>query len=151
MAMPRKEVEIFQPALMDSYKIAGGYAKKWTSDVTVGNPDLVCALPFPGQHLVEVKHRPEFTPKSPGCANQLTLKQQSECRKHIEGGGMVFAALFISSSKTLGSYMGLFSPIEPKWEFNTVTWFPYVRGAKYDIETAVLEATTQYYSNNKGA
>lgn len=138
--MKRDELK-FQDHIIDSYALCGGYAKKWASDVTVGNPDLVCAHPSVRQHLMEIKHRPsltEFDTKT--WDNQLGTKQVVEARRHIQAGGIAFAALVIGSSDALRSKIGLFHPLDDTWDPRRARWVPYRPGNKYDISLLMMDA-----------
>jgi hypothetical protein len=140
-ALLRKQELIFQNHLIDSYKAQGGYAKKWASDLMVGNPDLICAFPGIGQHLVEVKHRPQFSPyDGNGWKNQLEPKQIYECKRHIEGGGAVLAGVIIGSVSALNSFLCFFDPREPVWTLREMLIAKYVPGQGYRLDGVLNNA-----------
>lgn len=138
--MSRHELA-FQSHIIDSYKLAGGYAQKWASEFQAGKPDLVCCLPGLGVHLLEVKHIPEFGPngKIVLVKNQLTEKQQQECRRYRDAGGQVWAAVVGMSSYARNSQLALFDHQQDIWAASDAYWIEYELGKKFDMR-ALLRA-----------
>lgn len=107
--MGRKELR-FQSHIIDSYKNWNGYGRKWSSEWTVGVPDLVLSLPLFGGHLAEVKHRPTWD-FGKIYKNPLTDKQQEDCEAYHEAQCNVLGMVIIGSDKALGSGLALFHPV----------------------------------------
>lgn len=142
--IPTKQRELsFQRRIMDSYDKAGGYARKWASDVQAGVPDLVASLPMlsVGCHLAEVKHRPQWSidklPRN-DVKNCLTSLQMDVCGRFVHGGALVVAMLVVGGGgRGASSHLGLFDPRADKWDLKGATWYPYVAGEGYDVTSAV--------------
>lgn len=129
MTDPRKELK-FQDHIIDSYKMAGGHARKWATDLQVGMPDLICSLLGYGCHLVEVKHRPSWK-VGITYANPLTEKQKFECGKYKMAGAKVHGFVIVGGSDALGSQLALFDPTEP--HVPLLQHVPYVAGKKFNV------------------
>lgn len=127
--MKRTELA-FQNHIIDSYKLRGGYAKKWASEWQKGVPDLIATLPGVGLHLAEVKHVPNFLDKG-RIPNPLEPKQKQECRDYMNGGAMVCGFL-IAGAKTIGSRLYVFDPTAEEI-LDGDPWVAYVGGSKYDL------------------
>lgn len=129
MSDPRRELK-FQDHIIDSYKLAGGHARKWATDLQVGMPDLICSLLGYGCHLVEVKHRPEWRP---GLTydNPLTLKQQLEARKFKEAGAKVHGFVVAGDTDAVGSFLILIDPLADRVKMER--YVPYVAGKKFNV------------------
>lgn len=136
MAGARKELK-FQDHIIDSYKLAGGHARKWATDLQVGMPDLICALPILGVHLVEVKHRPDWKIGAP-YANPLSIKQKLEAVKYSNAGGCVFGMVVVGSEDAVGSHLVIFDPTAAA--ISTTTHVAYALGRKYNINRLLREA-----------
>jgi hypothetical protein len=131
MTDARKELK-FQDHIIDSYKLAGGHARKWATDLQVGMPDLICSLPGVGVHLAEVKHRPEWGLF--GCyRNPLTKKQILEATNYKNAGGLVFGYLVVRETDAIGSYLVAFDPTAIAVDTTNCPKVPYVPGGKYDM------------------
>lgn len=131
--MRRRELA-FQSHIIDSYKYAGGTAKKWVDSHAKGRADLVCALPGYGIHLLEVKHRPEFGPDVGAIKNQLEPLQKHTAEEYIKAGGQVMAAVVGCSDDALKSRLAFFDPTADVWYSNTAFWVPYIAKDKYDVQ-----------------
>jgi len=125
----------FQNHIIDSYKLAGGTAKKWASEWQAGPPDLVCALRGYGVHLMEVKHLPTFTREN---KNPMTELQQKVAREYLAAGGMVVLGV-VRGKKAINSELGLFNPIAKTIHPQDTVWSPYVPGKKFPIRQALEE------------
>ena len=123
----------FQKHIIDSYWACGGHAAKWASEWQAGKPDLICALPGVGLHLMEVKHLPNFKAGS-RVKNALTTLQQRECREYLESDGTVVAGVVGFSSKAVGSKLALFDPLAEQWAADEAYWVPYRPGMKFDMK-----------------
>lgn len=135
----RREL-LFQNHIIDSYRLAGGHARKWASEWQAHNPDLICSLAPYGVHLIEVKHIPTFGPGAGArVKNALTMGQRLECKKYKQAGGVVLAGVIGSSSDARGSYMAVFRPDDEHWLRDSVIWFPYVLSTKFDIRGLLEE------------
>lgn len=130
MTSKRQELK-FQDHIVDSYGLAGGYAKKWASEMAVGNPDLVCALPGVGVHLVEVKHRPDWRLGNE-YANPLTAKQMQVARDYTKAGGVVFGAVVFGSVKALGAFLFFFDPTLDRLKITR--GYEYKSGVKFPVK-----------------
>lgn len=129
MTETRRELK-FQDHIIDSYKLAGGHARKWATDLQVGMPDLICSMLGYGCHLVEVKHRPTWK-RGGAYANPLTEKQKFECGKYKMAGAKVHGFVIVESTDALGSHLALFDPVAPHVQLlNSV---PYVAGKKFNV------------------
>ncbi len=136
MSEARRELK-FQDHIVDSYKLAGGHARKWATDLQVGMPDLICSLKGWGIHLVEVKHRPAWKVDQV-YGNPLTEKQKFECAKFNNAGGFVYGFVVFGSTDAIGSHMAVFDPTIANIQlFRCV---PYIAGKKYCIRS-LLGAT----------
>lgn len=124
---------MYQKHIIDSYANCGGYAKKWASEVAVGNPDLVAAMPNEGQHLAEVKHRPDWQPHKT-YKNPLTRKQRDVAKEYTKGGGKVYVFIVIGVGTALNSWLYIFDANEDTLDFNAGMYVCYVAGKKYNIE-----------------
>jgi hypothetical protein len=130
----RKQELKFQNHIIDSYKNAGGHARKWASEFTAGNPDLVCSLPGFGVHLMEVKHRPEWIVRKTH-KNPLTALQQSACLQYRAAGGFVTAGVVVGGTNARTTSLGLFDPLKAEWDLGGALWSAYVLGEGYWIRT----------------
>lgn len=129
MTDARRELK-FQDHIVDSYKLAGGHARKWATDLQVGMPDLICSLLVYGCHLVEVKHRPSWK-RGGSYANPLTEKQKFECGKYKMAGAKVHGFVIVEGTDALGSHLALFDPTTPGVQL--LQHVPYVAGKKFNI------------------
>lgn len=132
MGKKRSELK-FQAHIIDSYKTSGGYACKWNDEYGKGKPDLVAAHFFPGQHLVEVKHRPDFDLSRKSCPNQLDPRQKVELKKFMNAGGKAYACLVINSENAIGSMLAFFDPLDDTWDLEDAVWAQYNPGTKYNL------------------
>lgn len=133
----------FQKYITDNYKSAGGYAKKWASDLAVGNPDLVCSLIVP--HMIEVKHRPTWDGERP-IKNPMTAKQVIEMDKWIDSG-MVGALAIVTGEKAIGSVLHYCWPLPPDGVISGHWVFAkgeYVAGAGFPIRRIVEKYKVRY-------
>lgn len=105
--MARKELA-FQKHIINSYKFWGGYAKKWASDLAVGNPDLACKLPDYPFHYIEVKHRPTWDGRRQ-INNPMTEKQKIEMKKW-HNAGVVCALGVVTGDKAINSALYYCNP-----------------------------------------
>lgn len=109
----RKKELLYQRHIIDSYKMCGGYAAKWATDLSVGKPDLVCALDDFGCHLVEVKHRPDWS-MDHHYKNPLTDKQVQAARDYINAGGISVSMVVVGrGSMAIDSKLYVFSSLAP--------------------------------------
>lgn len=129
--LPRKELK-FQGHIIDSYKIQGGLAKKWATQLTVGVPDLVCSMQDFHCHLMEVKHRPDWT-VGKTYQNPLTAKQLSTARKYEGAGSLITLGLIAHSTEALGSSLYLFPATSEYIKLRHEEGSTYRRSTKYDI------------------
>lgn len=131
--MSNKRAELkFQKHIIDSYIIQGGYARKWATQLAVGEPDLVATVPVVGQHLAEVKHRPDWVIGGT-YKNPLTPKQKDEAIKFINGGGRCVALIVVGSTSAIGSKLVVCDPTQH--EVMLKRHVLYHAGAKYDMYT----------------
>lgn len=134
--MAQRRVELsYQNHIMDSYKIAGGRAKKWASEWQKGVPDLIASLHGVGVHLVEVKHVPTFD-RTKTIKNPLQPKQKQECRDYIEAGGLVMGFLVCGPS-VIKSELFVFNPCADLLDGASMPSVPYRLKAKYDLRPAI--------------
>jgi hypothetical protein len=143
--MAKRELK-FQNHIVNSYKIAGGYAKKWASDLAVGNPDLICSLVRP--HLMEVKHRPTWDGNRP-VKNPMTAKQVIEMGRWIDAGTMGMLGI-VTGEKAINAVLHLCWPvptdgiISGHWVFARGAYQP---GVGFPIETMIEEYIDGYDKN----
>lgn len=130
MSDARRELK-FQDHIIDSYKLQGGHARKWATDLQVGMPDLICAIASIGVHLIEVKHRPTWR-RGGEYTNPLTAKQQFEASKYKGAGGLVFGCVVIEGQDAIGSYLAIFDPVRASVQLSR--YVPYAPGSKYDMK-----------------
>lgn len=124
----------FQKLIIGSYARQLGYARKWASDHTAGQPDLVCSMPGVGIHLVEVKHAPQFGDTVVDMANPMTALQQLTARKYIEAGGRVVLAVVGKSSGAIGSALYLYNPLLPRINTAKTCHSVYRPGTGFDVK-----------------
>lgn len=129
MTEARRELK-FQDHIIDSYKLAGGHARKWATDLQVGMPDLICSLLGYGCHLVEVKHRPAWRP---GLVypNPLTLKQRFEMSKYKGAGAKVHGFAIAGGTDAIGSVLVLFDPTADQVKVDR--YVHYIAGKKFNV------------------
>ncbi len=130
MTADKRNELVFQGHIIDSYKRCGGHARKWATELMVGMPDLICALPGWGVHLVEVKHRPMWR-LGRDYPNPMTDKQRYEAGLYRNGGGRVFGFVVVESDRALGSFLVVFDPLLP--QIQLVRFVYYEPGSKYNI------------------
>lgn len=140
--MTRQRELAFQNHIMDSYALRGGCAKKWASEWQAGPPDLVCAFPGFGAHLMEVKHRPTWT-VGKSYKNPLTDKQISVCRDLHKGGATVMGGVVIGE-KAIVSQLCLFPITLDTISLVETLTTPYINKTKYDVEKLLNFWRTQY-------
>lgn len=141
MSEQRRELT-YQKHIMDSYALQNGRAKKWASEWQKGPPDLVCALPKFGVHLMEVKHRPTWS-IGKEYKNPLTDKQLDECRSYWEAGGPVMGGVVIGE-KAIRSTLVLF-PVQ----LDTIILLDFLSteykvGLKYNVHKVLSNFRSQY-------
>lgn len=140
--MARREL-MFQNHIIDSYKLLGGYAKKWASDLAVGNPDLVCSIPWRFTHFVEVKHLPTWNGERE-IKNPMTPKQIIECRKWAKTKVPVFLGI-VTGTKAVESRLYYCHPFDEKVsEFSVYAVSKYVPKEKFDVDRLTKEAFNFY-------
>ena len=127
----------FQNHIIDSYKFQGGHAAKWGSEFQKGKPDLICALPKWGVHLLEVKHLPLFGSKQQRVRNALSEKQKDECKLYLNAGGIVFAAVVGYGTHSRDAKLGLFHALVGDWFTSDTLWVDYVAGKGFDMNEAM--------------
>ena len=131
----RRELK-FQAHVVDSYKLHGGHASKWNTDLLIGRPDLVCCLPVVSVHFMELKHEPTFGPvlglKSE-IPNPMTERQNREARDWCAAGGRSYVGVVGASSETRGSWLGLADGRVKTLRADGMVWVPYVPGGKYNV------------------
>lgn len=136
--MAQRELS-FQKHLIDSYKRWGGFARKWSSEWQAGPPDLVCAHPLIGTHLVEVKHRPTFGNKRITITNPMDTHQYVTAKKYIEAGGRVYLAI-VRGDKAINAQVAYFDPLLKELDPGSIRWYDYKPGAdKFPIEQIMGE------------
>ena len=124
---------LFQKHLIDSYKACGGYASKWATELAVGKPDLVACLPDFGVHLVEVKHRPDWTERV--YKNPLNDKQINEARNYINGGGIALSMVVVGKgSKAIDSSVYIFSSLAKSVDLSWAMHVDYIAGKKFNVD-----------------
>jgi hypothetical protein len=138
--MSQKELK-FQNHVMQSYKNRGGHARKWSAEFTAGNPDLVCALRPYGVHLIELKHRPEWS-RTGVYKNPLTPLQQNACKDYREAGGLAIGGLIVGGTNARETSLGFFHPADEKWTLSEAMWSGYALGQGYDIHALLHWYTT---------
>lgn len=127
----RKELK-YQPRIVDSYPFYGGFAKKWVTDVQVGNPDLICTLPWMGLHLIEVKHRPDWR-VGYEYVNPLAKIQGHVAGDFLKGGGLVFGLVITGGElNVMDTKIHRFDP-RAKFVKLTSNGIPYIRGRGYNM------------------
>jgi len=130
----RKSELKYQGHIIDSYKLCGGAARKWATQMMVGVPDLCCTLPGIGAHFVEVKHRPDWD-RSKVYKNPLTPKQMAFAKEFWAGGAMCFAAVVVGASvKAPDSSLFVFDARDEQFNLIAAPRVPYLAGSKYDVE-----------------
>lgn len=134
----RQEIKV-QGHLIDSYKMQGGYARKWATERQVGMPDLIAALPSIGCHLVEVKHRPEWA-LGKTYPNPLDPIQQKVARDFVAGGALVAGAVVVGDGPITASVLFVFDPMTGELMLDPDLGVHYVPGAKFDTEDAFQRA-----------
>jgi hypothetical protein len=142
--MARRELN-FQNHVLDSYELAGGYGKKWSSEWAAGNPDLVLALHGFGVHLMELKHR-ELWSVGKEYMNPLTQKQRTEARRWREAGGNALGGVVIGE-KAINSTLCLFMPTQDPIVLQPELSLPYNFngiGSKFPVETLLNNWSTRY-------
>lgn len=128
----RRELK-FQGHIMKSYKNCGGHARKWATNMTVGPPDLVAQIRPLGLHLVEVKHRPNWS-VGKGYKNPMTAKQEDFNKDFSDAGAPTFLMVVIGSHEALKSTLHLFTtPAEKIW-VTPHNGVPYQPRVGYDIK-----------------
>lgn len=120
----------FQKHIIDSYKNAGGHARKWASEWQAGPPDLICALPGVGVHLIEVKHLPTFGENV--VKNPMTSQQVNEAKRYIDAGGLAFLGV-VSGTKAIYARLWLFDPLVEKIDPKQSISCKYVPGEKFQV------------------
>lgn len=142
MSTAKRKAELkFQDHIIASYRYQGGYARKWASDMQVGVPDLIAALPDFGCHLAEVKHRPDWALDGQVRANPLDAAQARMARKYIEGGSLVLGYVIIGTSNALGSTLVAFDPRYDDLVLGSANPYihasTYVAGQGYDMHGTI--------------
>lgn len=123
----------FQTHVINGYKRAGGYARKWASAWVGGVPDLVCSMPVYSSHFVEVKHLPEW--KGQRLKNPMTVQQRDEAKKLVEAGATVYLGVVWGSTQALWTQLSYLSPLSSHISSEDILCsVPYVRGSGYDIK-----------------
>jgi len=135
--MSRNELR-FQNHIIDTYKIEGGTGKKWASEWTVGNPDLILSCRGVGVHLAEVKHRPTFSPERT-IKNPMAAKQQQAARQFIEAGGTVFLFIVVGE-KALGSTLLVYDPLKDCSPETLIATVPFSIKGKYKGLTETIRS-----------
>jgi hypothetical protein len=138
--MKRRELA-FQSHVIDSYKSCGGYGRKWATELMVGVPDLICTLPEIGLHLVEMKHRPEWSVDAQ-YRNPLTPKQKMEALAYVRAGGLAVGYVVVASSEAIGSQLCIFDPTLA--EIVTDKHVPYRPGPKFDVKQLMAMERTAW-------
>lgn len=145
-----RRVELkFQNHIIDSYEKFGGYARKWASDLQVGPPDLVGAMPEIGQHLMEVKHRPEFGDTKMSMPNPMDKKQIDVAKRYINANGVVFLGVVGKSSKAIGSTLSLFDPLDPQIDYEEDWALPYVGGIGFMLNLNAFKRILSWQNSKK--
>lgn len=134
----RQEIKV-QGHLIDSYKMQGGYARKWATERQVGMPDLIATLPSIGCHLVEVKHRPEWA-LGKTYPNPLDLIQQKVARDFVNGGALVAGAVVVGEGSIAASTLFVFNPMAEELTLDPDLGVRYVPGVKFDMGDAFQRA-----------
>lgn len=80
----------YQNRIIESYSLYEGFARKWATNLYVGMPDLICALPGYGLHLIEVKHHPVDPKKLSTFPDPRTPRQAFAALKYTNAGGEVY-------------------------------------------------------------
>lgn len=142
MSEKRREL-VFQGHIIDSYKGAKGYARKWASEWQVGVPDLICSLRGSGGHLMEVKHRPNWCNK-PVQDNPLEPKQQEICKDYMVGGCLVLIAVVAGGEKTTKDARLFVYPAYYNRLLTDAKSYPYNSGSKFDVYSAIRNAIAEY-------
>ena len=129
---PQREL-LLQNHIIHSYKLAGGYAMKWSSEWQKGPPDLICALPEVSIHLMEVKHVPTFK-KGSSIKNPMTPSQKLTCKKYHEFGGQGRVFLGLVGGHNADTYvLYVFSSMVERCDTNFLISIPYVKGQKFNM------------------
>jgi hypothetical protein len=139
----------FQNHIIDSYKLAGGYAKKWASEWQAHAPDLICSLPEIGLHLLEVKHIPAFSETKAIVKNALRVGQRREARLWRQAGGEVWAAVIGRSSEARGSALCFLDPLADPWDLREGVWVPYMLSTKFDVKSLIIRTRALYDMQEK--
>jgi hypothetical protein len=124
----------YQKVIVDSYRKQGGFCERWNNEWVKGPPDLVCAYPVIGLHLIEVKHRPTWAKT---IKNPMEEKQLEYANNYAENGGEHRVYLGIirgGGDKVLDSEFALFSPYRFELHPDEGQWVPYTKGLGYDLE-----------------
>lgn len=124
----------FQSHILDSYERAGGYGRKWATDLQVGVPDLIASLHGWGTHLIEVKHRPTWDGDEK--SNPLNSKQIQIAKKFYNAGSLVLGAVVVGETKALGSVLCFFDPKLD--DFKPIIRSMYVMGKGFPIRDMLL-------------
>jgi hypothetical protein len=124
----------YQKVIVNSYRKQGGFCERWNNEWVKGPPDLVCAYPIIGLHLIEVKHRPtwKFTIQNP-----MEEKQLEYAENYMNGGADNRVYLGIirgGGDKVLDSEFALFDPNSSHFNPDDGQWVPYTKGLGYDLE-----------------
>jgi hypothetical protein len=133
----------FQNYVIDSYTNHGGFAKKWASEFSSGNPDLVCTMAPFGMHLVEVKHRPDWNVYS-DYKNPLTALQQDVAKRYKAGGGDVFGLLVVGGPNVINTRIALFDTNADRWDLKSAVWKWYEKGVGYNVRELVDRLLTPF-------
>ena len=133
MKKSKQKELLFQKHIIDSYVNCGGYAHKWATELSVGNPDLVASLPNFGCHLVEVKHRPDWTERK--YKNPLNDKQGQQARRYIEAGGIALSMVVVGKgSRAIDSKLYIFSSLEEQIDLSLAMHVDYVPSKKFNVD-----------------
>jgi len=145
----RQEIK-YQGYIIDSYVNCGGYAKKWASEWSNGNPDIIASLPGFGAHFLEAKHFPTMPVSESGNKNPMTELQKGEAANWQKAGVMSLGILVVGGPTVKDTMVALFLPQDEKWGVsNKITsWVPYRTGFGYDMRKLMLEAT-QWLNSKK--
>lgn len=131
----------WQRKIIKSVRDQGGYGKKWSTQMTVGVPDLVLALPDVGLFLMEVKL---FTGAKDRFSRKVdtTPKQRLELGRFIKGGGLAVVGVVVNWEKR-GNYLVALPPdVEHLSADECVEKYPtrpWVAGTGFDVRHLMRE------------